>query len=179
MFGPKNENFKFHLKFGTWSNSYMKNLMVMSTFFVFEKWKYLFYGNFVSKNQNCLLRADLHLVTCMSVLLRAHFPTWMEMHLEQFCVHKKSCIQKILIYEGLFVASTIQISSLLVSSLLTTWLETPKPTKTTKKMTVGQLVLSWKISNYQTKRWYNKIVQMILLSKLCGEVLNFVHIMQF
>ena len=99
----------------------------------------------------------MHLVTCTSVLLQAHFPTWMEMHQQQFCVHKKSCIQKILIYEGLFVASTIQISSSLVSSLLTTWLETPKPTKTTKKMMVGQLVLSWKRSNYQTKRWGAKL----------------------
>ena len=54
-FGPKNENCQFQLKFGTKSNSNMKNPMVMFTLSIFER-KYPFYCKFVSKNQNCLLK---------------------------------------------------------------------------------------------------------------------------
>ena len=38
-----------------WSNSSTKNSMVMFTHSVLEG-KYLFYGKFISKNQNCLLK---------------------------------------------------------------------------------------------------------------------------
>ena len=39
---------------------------------------------------------------CTFALLCAQFPTCMNMHPNQFCGHK-SCVQKILIYEGLLV----------------------------------------------------------------------------
>ena len=42
-FGPKNENCQFQLKFGTLSNSNMKNSMVMLLFFYLNE-SILFYG---------------------------------------------------------------------------------------------------------------------------------------
>ena len=45
-FGPKNQNYQFKPKFGTYTNSNMQNSMVMLTFPVFE-WKYPFWANLV------------------------------------------------------------------------------------------------------------------------------------
>ena len=47
-FGPKNQNYQFKLKFGTYTNSNMQNSMVMFIFFVFD-WKYPFWANLVQK----------------------------------------------------------------------------------------------------------------------------------
>ena len=47
-FGPKTENCQIQVKFNTYS-------MVMFTLSVFER-KYPFYGKFVLKYQNCLLK---------------------------------------------------------------------------------------------------------------------------
>ena len=83
IFGPKIQNFLFKVKFDTgiqwwsslhlfstgntikswnlieiYSNSNMKNSVVMFTLSVFE-WKYPFYGKFVSKNQSFLLKLKL------------------------------------------------------------------------------------------------------------------------
>ena len=46
--GPKNLNYQFKLKFGTYTNSNMHNSMVMFTFSVFDQ-KYLFLGKFGKK----------------------------------------------------------------------------------------------------------------------------------
>ena len=45
----------------------------------------------------------LLLVTCMSALLQAQFPTCMDVHLKQFCMHEILCT-KIVIYEDLQMA---------------------------------------------------------------------------
>ena len=47
-FGPKNQNCKFKLKFGTWINSNMQNSMVVFTFSVLE-WEHRFWANYVQK----------------------------------------------------------------------------------------------------------------------------------
>ena len=47
-FGPKNQNSRFKLKFGSYSNSNMQNSMVMFILSVFE-WKYPFWANLVQK----------------------------------------------------------------------------------------------------------------------------------
>ena len=47
-FGPKSQNSHFKLKFGTYTNSNIQNLMVMFNFFVFD-WKYPFWANLVQK----------------------------------------------------------------------------------------------------------------------------------
>ena len=47
-FSPKNQNYQFKLKFGTYTNSNMQNSMVMFTFSVFDR-KYPFWGNWVQK----------------------------------------------------------------------------------------------------------------------------------
>ena len=47
-FGPKNQNYHFKLKFGTYTNSSMQNSMVMFIYFVFD-WKYPFLANLVQK----------------------------------------------------------------------------------------------------------------------------------
>ena len=45
-FGPKNKNYQFILKFGTWTNSNMQNSMVMFNFSPFY-WNYPFWANLV------------------------------------------------------------------------------------------------------------------------------------
>ena len=45
-FGPKNQNYQFILKFGTWTNSNMQNSMVMFNFSPFY-WNYPFWANLV------------------------------------------------------------------------------------------------------------------------------------
>ena len=45
---------QFNLEFGTWTNSNMKNSMVMFIFSVFD-WKCPFLRLFLSKNHYCLL----------------------------------------------------------------------------------------------------------------------------
>ena len=47
-FGPKNQNYQFKLKFGTYTNSNMQNSMVMFILSVFD-WKYPFWANLVQK----------------------------------------------------------------------------------------------------------------------------------
>ena len=47
-FGPKNQNYQFKLKFGTYTNSNMQNSMVIFTFSVFDR-KYSFWANLVQK----------------------------------------------------------------------------------------------------------------------------------
>ena len=47
-FGPKNQNYQFKLKFGTYTNSNMHNSVVIFTFSVFD-WKYPFWANLVQK----------------------------------------------------------------------------------------------------------------------------------
>ena len=47
-FGPKNQNCQFKPKFGTKTNSNMRNSMVMSTFSIFDR-KYPFWANLVQK----------------------------------------------------------------------------------------------------------------------------------
>ena len=47
-FGPKNQNYQFKLKFGTYTNSNMQNSMLMFTFSGFD-WKYPFWANLVQK----------------------------------------------------------------------------------------------------------------------------------
>ena len=47
-FGPKNQNYQFKLKFGTYTNSNMQIWMMLFIFFVF-KWKYPFWANLVQK----------------------------------------------------------------------------------------------------------------------------------
>ena len=51
VFGPKNQNVKFKLKFGTYTNSNMQNSMALFTFSVLDM--KLFLGKFGLKNQNC------------------------------------------------------------------------------------------------------------------------------
>ena len=46
--GPKNQNFQFRLKFGTWTNSNMQNSVVIFTFSIFDQ-KYHFRANLVQK----------------------------------------------------------------------------------------------------------------------------------
>ena len=48
QFGPKNQNYQFKLKFGTYTNSNMQNSMVMFILSVFD-WKYPFWANLVQK----------------------------------------------------------------------------------------------------------------------------------
>ena len=57
-FGPKNQNYQLKLKFGTYTNLNMQNLMAMFTFFVFGR-KYLF-RTIGPKNQNCQLKVKLY-----------------------------------------------------------------------------------------------------------------------
>ena len=47
-FGPKSQNYQFKLKFGTYTNSNMKNSMVNVHFSVFD-WAYAFWANLVEK----------------------------------------------------------------------------------------------------------------------------------
>ena len=47
-FGPKSQNSRFKLKFGTYTKSNMQNSMVMFKFFVFD-WKYPFWANLIQK----------------------------------------------------------------------------------------------------------------------------------
>ena len=47
-FGPKNQNYQFKQKFGTYTNSNMHNSVVIFTFSVFD-WKYPFWANLVQK----------------------------------------------------------------------------------------------------------------------------------
>ena len=42
-FGPKNQNYQFELKFGTYTNLNMQNSVVVFTFSIFDQ-KYLFFG---------------------------------------------------------------------------------------------------------------------------------------
>ena len=46
--GPKNQNYQFKLKLGTWTNSNMQNSMVELILFVVD-WKYPFWTNLVQK----------------------------------------------------------------------------------------------------------------------------------
>ena len=46
--GPKNQNYQFKLKFGTWTNSNMQNSMVVSILFLVD-WKYPFWTNLIQK----------------------------------------------------------------------------------------------------------------------------------
>ena len=66
LFGPKNENCQFQVKFGTKSDSDMKNSMMMFILYVSER-KYHFCGKFVSKNQNCLLKQKLEAQTTSDI----------------------------------------------------------------------------------------------------------------
>ena len=47
-FSPKSQNYQLKLKFGTYTNSNMQNLMMLFWFFVFE-WKCSFWANLVQK----------------------------------------------------------------------------------------------------------------------------------
>ena len=49
-FVPKNCNCQFKLKIGTYTNSNMKNSLVMFIFCVFDR-KYTFFGNFFQKSK--------------------------------------------------------------------------------------------------------------------------------
>ena len=49
-FGPKNQNYQLKLKFGTYTNLNMQNLMVMFTFFVFGR-KYPVSDNWSKKSK--------------------------------------------------------------------------------------------------------------------------------
>ena len=50
-FGPKSQIYQFKLKFGTYTNSNMQNLMAVFTFFVFNQ-KCRFWANLVQKVKN-------------------------------------------------------------------------------------------------------------------------------
>ena len=52
---PKNGNCLFRLKFGTYSNSNMQNLMTVIIFSGLD-WKHPILGTFGSTNQNCLFK---------------------------------------------------------------------------------------------------------------------------